>query len=179
MYAKKLYQTIRAYGQPKDLERQGPFVCTRRDAWLGEGCYYWETFIEHAHWWGHKSYAGSYYICKSELSIPRDRLYDLEDSDTLMEFDEIVRELEKVHPDKEITVPFVIQYLKKVVHFPYKAIKARFEGAKSKRSKAADGDYLYINMTYRSSCLDRKPHIQVCLLDKSTIGKGNYKIIYP
>lgn len=181
MYTKKLYQTIYAKGEILNIEREGPFICKRRDAWLGTGCYYWENFIDYAHWWGRHAHQDSYFICKTELSTPKSNIYDLEDSDVLLELDKIIKELKNTY-SQEITIPFVIEYLKKINIFDYKAIRARFEQAIKQNSKDHKGETIGSRIrpiTKSHAYLDLKPQIQICLIDKSIIEKGNYKVVYP
>ena len=49
-----LYQTVDDRRNIKYVLENAPFKCTRNDAWLGEGYYFWDTFINFAHWWGEK-----------------------------------------------------------------------------------------------------------------------------
>lgn len=171
MFQKKLYQTIRAEGSIEKIEREGPFECVREDAWLGRGCYYWETFEEHAHWWGKSTLNGNYFIFQTNLSIDRSKLYDLEDTDTLQEFFELKVELEKNYGP--VTIPYVLQYLRKRGFLSdYCAVRARFVNGKHNIMypiKCARGTTPYMQL---------KPHIQICLMDKSVIGQGNYKMFY-
>ncbi|WP_304298075.1 hypothetical protein [Porphyromonas gulae] len=182
MFNKDLYQTIRLEGQVDEIERKGPFECTRKGAWLGSGCYYWETFIGHAHWWGQTAHNGNYFICKTCLSISHSKLYDLENSETLQEFDNLRIELEEIFP-KPITIPFILQYLqKKGLLSNYSAIRARFLNSIRKNAKDHEGNpitsFIYPNDSHQA-CIELKPQIQVCLKDKSVLGQRNYRVIYP
>lgn len=180
MYKKTLYQTLKGSGSREMIESNGPFECTRSDAWLGCGCYFWETFIEYAHWWGEKSHEGSYIICQTDLSIPKDSLYDLEDSDTLQEFRKIKSELEKTYPGKELKLSFVLEYCKRIKVIEHKAIRARFIGAFNESAKKNDGHYIKPEGPYNAR-LDTMPQIQVCIIDRSCVrkDKDNYKVIHP
>lgn len=179
MYQKALYQTLKGSGSRKMIESNGPFECTRSDAWLGHGCYFWETFIEYAHWWGEKSHEGSYIICRTHLSIPKDSLYDLEDTETLKEFNELRSELEKTYPGKELKFSFVLEYCKKIKVIEHKAIRARFIGAIKECDKENDGHYVCIKPGgFHRYRLDTMPQVQVCIMDRSCVGKDNYKVIY-
>lgn len=170
MFQKKLYQTIRAEGSIEKIEREGPFECVREDAWLGRGCYYWETFEEHAHWWGRRRpFKGNYFIFQTNLSIDRSKLYDLEDTDTLQEFFELKVELEKNYKNASLTVSFVLQYLRKKGLLNYCAVRARFIKGKCNIMYPIKGETPYMQL---------KPHIQICLMDKSVIGQDNYKMFF-
>ena len=54
-----IYQTVEDRGNPDYVEQHGPFICTNKNAWLGEGYYFWDTIIELAHWWGNLCYKDS------------------------------------------------------------------------------------------------------------------------
>ena len=66
MFRKVLYQTVEDRGNPKEILNNGPFQCTR-SPWLGNGYYFWDSFIELAHWWGRQGYHGQYVITKIDL----------------------------------------------------------------------------------------------------------------
>lgn len=182
MYEKHLYQAIRAEGSTEEIEHKGPFECTRTDAWLGSGFYYWETFKEHAHWWGQQSLKNNYIICETHLCINRIQLYDLEDSEVIQEFEQINKELIKKYPNQKLTVSFIIKYLHtKGLLNEYSAIRARFNGSIRKNTTDINGEIMTPKMTPNSKAkayIDLKPQIQLCLLNKSIIGEKNYKVIY-
>ena len=46
MKLRKAYQTLENRNNPDQIEEQGPFLCNRKSAWLGEGYYFWDSFIE-------------------------------------------------------------------------------------------------------------------------------------
>jgi hypothetical protein len=64
---KTIYQTLENRGNLDFIENNGPFICKRNNAWLGTGYYFWESFIENAHWWGKEcnNYPNGYVICKA------------------------------------------------------------------------------------------------------------------
>ncbi len=60
---KIVYQTLEDRFTDLDkLEREGPYICSWENSWLGDGYYFWEAFIENAHWWGReiRKYANGY-----------------------------------------------------------------------------------------------------------------------
>lgn len=177
----KLYQTLEDRSNLDEIENTGPFKCCRNDAWLGAGYYYWDNNICHAHWWGHVAYKHNfkdYVICQSNVDFSQIKIYDLDDTLILEEFNEMVKALHKAYPNKKITVPVVIEELKrKSKEFQkYHAIKARGNNA-AKYDK---------NLPYKlrfninnDAYLDLRPQIQICFISKDTIGNDNFKIIYP
>lgn len=63
------FQTLEDRDNVHEVESDGPFVCPRNNAWLGIGCYFWDTHIELAHWWGASALNNKYMITKAFLII--------------------------------------------------------------------------------------------------------------
>ncbi len=133
-----LYQTLKDRGNIDEIETNGPFQCKSSKAWLGIGYYFWETFIEFAHWWGEVACENSYVISKADAVIDT-TCYDLYgNTNHLLEFHKISKELEsKIINTATITVPNVIEFLKRKKVFNYKALRARAERA----TKASFSDH--------------------------------------
>lgn len=73
-----IYQTVEDRGNPDYVEQHGPFICTNKNAWLGEGYYFWDTIIELAHWWGNLCYKDSgYIISQSACDDKLEKVFDL------------------------------------------------------------------------------------------------------
>ena len=72
-----LYQTVDDKRNTKYVLENAPFKCTRHDAWLGEGYYFWDTFINCAHWWGKNSYGDKYMVCKTTCQYNENEILDL------------------------------------------------------------------------------------------------------
>lgn len=70
-----LYQTV-ANKNKQDIEKNAPFQCTRSDAWLGKGYYFWDTFIEVAKQWGECAYKNNYIICKTQVVCLENEILD-------------------------------------------------------------------------------------------------------
>lgn len=178
----KLYQTLEDKSNIDYVEQNGPFYCNKNKAWLGEGFYFWDTFIEYAHWWGkvaYEYYHKDYIICLSEINLKSVNIYDLTQPEILYEFREIEEALKSRYTGKIITVPVIIEYMKRhIAHFnEYKAIRASVNEATnydkeiySKRTPFVIGNRAYLN-----TC----PQVQLCILDKSIIGSENFRFIYP
>ena len=171
-----LYQTLEDKSNVDYVEKHGPFICKRGNAWLGIGCYYWDTFVDNAHLWGKKIYKKTnkdYIICLSKVDFNNKNVYDLEDSNTLFEFKILAGKLSEVYPGKNITVAVVLEHLKQSQEFTYKAIRARAMG--DMNSHIQKISFKIGHIAYLDTC----PHIQVCILDKTFIGEDNFKVIFP
>ncbi len=50
------YHTIENRGNLDYVLDNAPFICTREDAWLGNGYYFWDTNVAWAKKWGRDAY---------------------------------------------------------------------------------------------------------------------------
>lgn len=175
----KLYQTLENRENVDDVEQNGPYCCSRQDAWLGTGYYYWDSYMDWARWWGEQVYgSGNYIICETLLDINAINVLNLLEPEELLSFQSCIDEIQKIFPDKELTVGFIVEYLKMHTSFPYKAIKAKGEQA---RKTISSNRYIPFNSNKKGkiSVLDLMPQVQICILDKSVVGKNNFKVIFP
>lgn len=173
MAQRVLYQTLGDRGNTNDVERCAPYECTREDAWLGRGFYFWDTFIELAHLWGKCSYKNNYYICSVRCEYNNDDILDLVgNTEQISDLRRIATLLEAVY-GKPLTIPFVIAYLRSKTTFTYKMIRAEsqdtFSALVSFRRFFIEGRRPYLNLC---------PAIQCCVLDKSIL-KLPIKIVFP
>ena len=174
-----LYQTLEDRDNVDYVEANGPFLGNIRDTWLGKGYYYWDTFINSAHFWGWSSYKSKnkeYIIAKTELDIPSERLLNLLDPVDIQKFSTWIDEYELTFPNRKVTVEKVITHIQNIMgsSFPYVAVKAVFNDCVNKPE--------YQNRIYQKNgraYLDLQPPIQMCIFDKSIIGQNNFKVIYP
>lgn len=171
-----LYQTVLDTGDPDKIETNGPIKCTSNDAWLGHGFYFWDWFIDLAHHWGKTHCGGRYVICRAFCDFLRDEIYDLiNNPEHIQEFHDVAEDLIETYKDKDklITVPFIFEYLKSIDAFSYKAIRACGIGSFPNLS-------IRISFVpYHSAFIESLPAWQVCILNKASIKKDSYRIVYP
>ncbi len=77
---KEVYQTLENRGTNLNkLVSEGPYLCNWENSWLGDGYYFWDTFIENAHWWGQeiRKYPNGYIICKAICDYSDESCFDL------------------------------------------------------------------------------------------------------
>lgn len=173
-----LYQTLEDRDNVDFVEANGPFPGNIRDRWLGKGYYYWDSFINSAHFWGWVSYGKyhkNYIIAKSEVTLPPGQMLDLVNPTDLLKFKSWVKEYEQTFPNQEPTVEKVLTHAQNVMgkDFPYIAIRAMFVDCINKEEYQ---DRIYPN---GKAYLDLQPPIQICILNKSVIGHDNFKVIFP
>lgn len=92
-----LFHTVENRNNLSEVQRSAPFKCTREQAWLGNGYYFWEGSEKLAHWWGNSNYhERGYIICTSKYTAPDDTVYDLVGNINLLnEFSRIYEEIKK------------------------------------------------------------------------------------
>lgn len=171
-----VFHTVENKENPDYIEQNAPFLCSRQNAWLGTGYYFWETFIDLAHWWGRTAYNNQYIICKSYLSCSNSDLLDLVGNTAqMMDMREVIKILQEQYKTS-LTVKFVIDWLNKInKNVKYKAI--RVHGIKS----TSDQEIAKWQIHFKENTiayLDFCPTIQICVLDKSIL-KLPLKIVYP
>lgn len=181
MAKKFVYQTLEDKGNLDEIEQDGPFLCNRANAWLGAGYYFWDTFIENAHWWGKEcnSYKDGYIICKAVCDYNDDDCFDLVgNTEHFSLFNETYEYLKsKGLVNKDTTVSRVIQYLRNDLKiFTYSA--CRVVGNSSKSFNSSFRFSLLFNPK-KNSYLDLKPPIQICFYKKTSLNLRNYQIVFP
>lgn len=179
----KLYQTLEDRDNPDDVENHGPFKCTRMGAWLGEGYYFWENYIDFAHLWGKNGgyEATGYLICQADAKID-DNCFDLYNN--LLHREEFLKILELLKESgiikrETVLVGEVISFFKKKGKFKYNAIRA--EGNDTLQNKIEISSFIKrIKFTSNSRAyLELMPQIQICLLEKNALSLQNFSIVYP
>lgn len=158
------------------VEAYGPFPGDIRDRWLGKGYYFWDTFISSAHYWGKVSYGNkNYIIAKSDVSLSPEQVLNLQEPADLLKFTSWRDIYAKTFPKSLVTIEKVLTHAEKIMgsSFPYIAIRAQFHDSINNRNYQ---DRISPN---GRAYLDLKPPIQICIKDRSIIGKDNFKVIYP
>lgn len=182
MKVKTLYQTLKDKGNPDYIEDNAPFICNWGNAWLGDGYYFWDTFIENAHWWGKVRHGDSYIICRAECDFSSDDCFDLVgDTNHMQDFAESVKFLtSKNIANANTTVARIITFLRKVPDFSFQAI--RVYGIKSISDHKEEYEKYKHRLIFEVSkpqYLDYKPAIQLCLFNKKSLNLRNIKIEFP
>ncbi|HAH54215.1 MAG TPA: hypothetical protein DCM02_02730 [Flavobacterium sp.] len=178
-----VYQTLEDRGNPEKIERDGPFPCTRNNAWLGVGYYFWDTFKENAHWWGKEcnNYDEGYVICKAECDYDEEKCFDLvSNTDHLLMLHNTFELMKsKGLANSNTTVSRVIEYLKTDLKiFNFSASRASGVNSKSVSSNFSS-HLIFDNKKGKLKYLDLKPAIQLCFYSKSSLNLRNYKIVFP
>lgn len=167
-----LYQTVKDENGADYIEEHGPFVCSRNDAWLGTGAYFWERDINLAHWWGTESYGkGGYVICQSSYEKYADDYFDLfGNTEHLAKLIDIKDDLKPRFGDK-LALRKAIGVLKHYKRFPYKAVRIASDGDRNAKILIASTKKYkeYLQLSVR---------VQLCVLDQSFL-KSDYTIVYP
>lgn len=182
MALRRIYQTLENRSNPEQIEREGPFLCRNKTAWLGKGYYFWESFIKNAHWWGEvcNSYSNGYVICEAYYDLDDTWCFNLVDNpDHIQMFQDaiVAMKREGLYKSENTTVARVIYFLKDTIKvFKFHASRINGLNSRSKNSPYSEialfnrGDYQY---------LDLLPTIQVCFYSKGALNLRDYRIVYP
>jgi len=129
MPSRKAYQTLEDRGNYDDVEKYGPYICHHKNAWLGSGYYFWESFIENAHWWGIEgaAYKNGYLICESKFELNDEKCFNLIDNPDHIRAFNTIRDTMKqkgLYIDGKTTVARIVNQIKEVIKiFHYEAIR--------------------------------------------------------
>lgn len=182
MKIKLLYQTLEDRGNPDHIEANAPFHCNWKNAWLGDGYYFWDTFIENAHWWGSTRYGTSYVICRGICDFSSHNCFDLVgDTEHMQDFSAVIDLLkERKKIDGKTTVATVITFLKNKVGFSFEAI--RVYGIQSISSYKSEYERYVHRLPFelnKVQYLDYKPAIQLCLFKSKSLNLRDLRIEFP
>lgn len=181
MATKIVYQTLENRGNPEIIQKDGPFSCHWENTWLGDGYYFWDTFIDNAHWWGEeiRKYSNGYIICKAICDFNDEKCCDLVgNTEHLLMFQDSYEFLKsKGLVDEKTKVKRLMEYLKTDIKvFTFDAI--RVYGIRSKNYISRFS--FNLNFEDRNQCyMDFKPAIQICFYTKNSLNLRNYRIVFP
>lgn len=182
---RKAFQTL----EDRDIhnvESNGPFICNNKHAWLGNGYYFWDSFIDNAHWWGKEvtKYRNGYIICEANYLLDEKRCFNLVDNpEHLTQFNQTKNILisEGLYKQNVTTVARVIKFIKeKIGIFNYEAIRAYGVNSinpVSTFSKRTIFQYREDKMSFQY--LDSVPAIQICFFTKKSLDLNRFRIIFP
>tara|TARA_B100001105_G_C22186152_1_gene354951 strand:- start:3 stop:590 length:588 start_codon:yes stop_codon:yes gene_type:complete len=180
----KVFQTLKNEN-PSYVEKEGPFICTWSNAWLGTGYYVWETFIDHAHWWGKTRLKDKYFICEASCILTDDNCFDLVgNTEHMSVFSEAIEEMKREEiVTHKTTVSRVLQFLKIDTELlKFEATRAAgFTSIGRKAHPELIKEILFEPKKYNKPAhyLNYRPPIQICLYSKTSLGLNGFQITYP
>jgi hypothetical protein len=153
------YQTIENRDNTTEVLDKAPFICYRKDAWLGYGYYFWDNSLYYAKKWGEDGYKiKGYIICKTELKI--DNLFDLVGNVEHQQIFKTGVNKFQSKAQKKLRFSEVLDLLKKhPLKFDYQAIRAADENPNTEAIPFTERGYngpLYVI----------NPRIQICVFEK-------------
>lgn len=186
MPTRKAYQTLEDRGNYDDVEKYGPYICSQKNAWLGSGYYFWESFIENAHWWGIEgaAYKNGYLICESKFELSDEKCFNLIDNPDHIRAFNTIRDTMKqkgLYIDGKTTVARIVNQIKEVIKiFHYEAIRVYGVNSVGFNSPFSNRTIFYYRENKKSlQYLDSTPAIQICFYDKNGLNRKGFKIIHP
>jgi len=177
-----LYQTLEDRNNPDYIEDNGPFICRRVTAWLGDGYYFWDSLIELAHKWGGETYkkmGKGYIVCSAKID-GWEKCYDLlGDLEKVKEFRDISTLLleQNIFSHSELLVANVLTYMRENGLFPYEAIRVHPINSFNFAGQTQQSHLPFVKK--HKAYLDMIPAVQVCLLKPNGLGLNDFKIVFP
>lgn len=186
-----LYQTLENRGNYEQNEKDGPYICSWDNTWLGKGYYYWYHHINLAHWWGNRYKKGNGHLIFKSTCKDLTKCWDLH---TGVGQDLFLHWLKKMDENKllqeQTSVAQVIEFVKnEYPEFSYEGI--RVLGIDS-ISKLAIQNMGFVRMNFEfpeendnpdkqkfKAFFDLMPAVQVCLFTKDGMGRTGYELVYP
>lgn len=182
-----LFQTVKDDFENNPFEKT-PHYCNDKRAWLGQGYYFWESFIDNAHFWGSvitKNGEKNYLIFKSEANINHEKCCNLIDNvNHLREFEENLEIMKNNKiPYNKLNLRNIIAFRqKKVKNFNFDAIRANIVNTRSflnpfeKYMKINNYSHYSTNKPYY---IQLTPSIQICFFKIDAIDRKGYELVFP
>ena len=164
-----LYQTVAFKNSIAYIEGNGPFLCNRDDAWLGEGYYFWDSLIDNAHFWGKKSYNNEYYICEFKALIENSNCFNLLEPKMMLEFREFLKTYQEYYKDKsdKPTLKDVLVFIRRKLPLFFKKYKAiKLESVTQSKYIVSDDTNILKIIKGRHEEVMLAKLVQVCIYDK-------------
>lgn len=177
MKRKELFHTLQQRYNVDEVEAHGPYRCSRKDAWLSEGYYFWEH-VDLAHVWGQSSHRGEYIIGSLYIEYEEDELLDFLDAESSRPFEQAYDMLCEVYKTKEITVAFVIKYLREKANVSLKAAKGLFNKSFNVSKFPALNKGVPVSEGRYGQQLNLRPQIQWCIFEQSLFKGVPFSVIF-
>lgn len=180
MSQRKIYHTVEDRNNPDVILDRAPFFCKSKIAWLGKGYYFWDSYIQNAHWWGtSRKFEKGYVICEAICDFSIEKCFDLYDCpDHIEQFIMTFNHMKSQGlANRYTTVPRVLNYLKYDIKvFKFEACRAY--GILSKNEKSKFSFTMKFNIG-DEPFLELRAPVQICFYKKDGLNMRNFKIIHP
>lgn len=183
MSVREIYQTLQYRNNNKEVLENGPGHCSRDDAWLYHGYYFWEESLKPAHYWGRKWCNENYIICNAQCEINEDNCLDLVGNIKHDEY--FTAALSKLKELGELTqqstVQHVIHWLQKNSQFPFHASRAETSDSFDMSEYLTEDDFnekvIYDTRLSRTK-LKLNKAIQLCIYNLDKVNFSNFAIVF-
>lgn len=185
MKIKTVYQTLEDRGGDLDkLEEEGPYPCDWRNSWLGDGYYFWDSFVENAHWWGKevRQYPDGYIICKAICDYDSEKCFDLVgNTDHLTKIWQVFQYMKSQNlANKTTTVSKILNFMMKKSGFHYEASRVCGMLVRKPNSEFTfKQNFEYNPKKPKFQYMEYKPPIQICFYQKKNFNLRDFRVIYP
>lgn len=176
-----VYQTVEDRGNPEEVKLNAPFFCKSKSAWLGEGFYFWDSFIENAHWWGRVHLKkNDYIICRANIIMNPQNCFDLVGNTEHLLLLKKVRDELKSNSliNNKTTLARILSFIRNEKElFIWSAIRINTPGAKSKRYNK--NEIIPLSNKTSNAVFENIPAIQICIYNLAKLSLKNLEIVFP
>jgi hypothetical protein len=168
------YQTLEDRDNITEVEQNGPFICERKDAWLGAGYYFWDTNIEWAKNWGEGSYiknSKGYIIGHSKLNL--ENCFDLfgnvsHQLDLQNVYDVLIKSGKLMGGKPKVSD--CLTYLQRIGLFDFDCVRS------TDFKKTGDDKIFYTDKNREFMSTNQR--VQICVIDKNKVLLSPFKVVY-
>ncbi|KQC33379.1 hypothetical protein AAU57_08685 [Nonlabens sp. YIK11] len=176
----KLYHTVEDTGNPEVILKSVPFKSTAADCWVGEGYYFWEKYIKHAHRWGNIRYGHKkkkYVITSTTLYYSIVDCFNLFDHDHLDYLAYLKKLIENQEDVENATFENIVRYARNNDLFPFKIIRM----AEQNKTKLEPSDESLIELRdgLSASFLSLTPRVVLFVKSLTDLEFDDFIIEYP
>lgn len=176
----KVYHTVEDQDNADYIESNAPFKSFDKNAWVGPGFYFWESFIEYAHGWGKIHYKGNYVICSGKIAEKNENdCFDpVGDTEHMTYLQYLVDKIKERKPKENITFEKTIRYAKEIGVFPFKII--RITDILKQYPNDSNSNVLKLrDAGSKPSFMSIKKRIVIYTESMSNVNLEDFKIEYP
>lgn len=186
MAVRKIFQTLKYRNNNDEVLAHGPYPCSREDAWLSYGFYFWEHSIKPAHYWGKRWCQSKYIICQAFCDLTENNCFDLvgnvNHNELFTQTVEYLIQIEFITP--ETTVQHVIDFLRSPASDSFKYSAARIESSEAfdmdsySESTVPLPTTMIFDLQRNRVKLKLNMVVQLCIFDLEGVNFKGFEIIY-
>ena len=157
--------------------------CEDTDAWGGVGYYFWDSFIDLAHFWGEIRCKKKYLIARAEIDVS-DKCLDLHNNpEHIEEISGTLELLNKINKGEKLPVTLctIITYLRdQGLLGNYEGVRFLGRNSISRIKSKKFTSVLHVSKDLKKAyqTIDLCPPIQFCLFNLDSLNLKNYSVVF-